>query len=249
MNIRWPLWIPVPRQDALLFIALALSTAYLLLGNFQNLPLIPSLSKLPTETTDIYLWLAAVTILNLSIVLKNSRNDYVFLTQQLIPCTITTLLIVAALAIIIALRNGVTWNTPWPEKTRYLLYSEIYAFVILNVSFLFKETSSPIRDISNDIRALKRILHSRPTGTEERQTISEQLINSAQSLASTFAKHATVLRGRVPIDATNYDLTLAAKTLADRAARLGPEALFKRLAEPDSEVTRLARGIIANATK
>jgi hypothetical protein len=253
MNIRWPLWIPAARQDAFLFVVLTICAGYLLLGHFQSLPIVPEFSKLPTQVGDVYFWLAATSILNYLIVIKNSRNDYIFLSQQLLPCAVTTLIIVGCLALIIAYRNGLSLESPNLEKARYLLYAEIHAFIILNVSFLFRETSSPIRDIANDIRCLDSILkRSREIAegdADQRQEQWSLFQSAARSLTSTFAKHATTMKARFEIGPTSYDLSTAAKAVDAQARALSPEILFKRLAEPDNELAKLVRAIVRNATR
>jgi hypothetical protein len=253
MNVRWPLWIPAPRQDVFLFFVLAICTAYLLLGNFQNLPIIPALSKLPTNVGEVYFWLAAITIFNFSMVLKNSRNDYIFVRQQLLPCAVTTFVIVICLALIIGYRSGLSLDSPVLEIARYLLYSEIHAFVILNVSFLFKETSSPIREIASDVRCLDKISKTSrkiaEAGAAERKEQWNILLYAVQSLASTFAKHGATMRGSFIIGQTSYDLTAAAKAVSDQARALGSEVVFKRLSDSNSELAGLVRGIVKNATK
>jgi hypothetical protein len=251
MNIRWPIWIPAARRDAFLFAVLAVCTGYLLLGHFQNLPLIPSIDRLPDQAREVYFWLAVVSLLNYSIVLKNSRNDYIYVSQQLLPCALTTLVVVSCLAVIIGYQNRLSSNTPTLENARYLLYAEIHAFVILNVSFLFKETSSPVREISNDVRALDQISRTSRTilDVDERREKWNTLFSAAQSLASTFAKHSAVMSAQFKIGQASYSLSGAAKAVADQVQTLGPEVVFKRLADPESELARLVRGIVANATK
>jgi hypothetical protein len=188
-------------------------------------------------------------VLNFAIVLKNARNDYIFIRQQLLPCALTTLVVVTCFAAIIAYRYGVSRDMPRPDQARYLLFAEIYAFVTLNISFLFKETSSPLKDVANDVRALHRIANSKATSAEQRQQQWSALTAAAKALTSSLAKHSATLTARFDVDGTKYDLAGAAKAVGDLADKLAPEVTAKRLADRNSELSQLVRGVVANVAR
>ena len=245
MNIRRPLWLPIPKNDVFFFVIQVAAVGTLLTGGFKNLPIVPSFSEMPTTREKVWLWLGALVVINYRIIFKQARNDYVYGAQAVFPSVVTFTLF--SCIFLFAVRGqgvSISWSVPTNvDNFRVALYSQIYVFVALNISFLFKDNSSPIKDIANEIQWLRQQWRRRATlpnlAQTERQELSVRFKEVLQALDTALAKNAASLAS-----AGKQGIRQQVGQALSLMQSLGPEAAFGDLKKEHTELNDAVKRIV-----
>jgi hypothetical protein len=248
MNIRWPLWLPATAKDFGFFLIQFAAIAYLLLGHFSNLPLIPTFDKMPTNPKELYLWLLVVSVINWLVVIKYARNDYIFYINALLPSLFTWILFTVIFTLAVWQADpSIHWGHFGSNKnSRLLLYGQVYVFVILNISLLFKDNNSPVRDIAKEIQYVHDLWRRRkdlPSRSQaERQESFENLAAVLEALRAALIKNAASF-----VQRTKQSAGVRIKERVEKAISLlkdrGTENTFKELSNDGSELFNVLKPI------
>jgi hypothetical protein len=245
MNLRWPLWLPIPRNDVFFFVVQVVAVGALLMGGFKNLPVVPAFNEMPVALQSVCLWLGSLTVINYFTIFKQARDDYVFATQAAFPSFLTFALFSCIFLFAVAGQGvSVSWSDlANSDNLRVLLYSQFYVFVALNISFLFKDNSSPVKDIANEIQWLRKqwlrreILPNLPQA--ERQKLSVHFQDVLQALNAALGRNAALLAS----DGNNeirQKVGQALKLMQDQ----GSEAAFDDLKREHSDLNVVVKYIV-----
>jgi hypothetical protein len=248
MNIRWPLWLPATKRDFVFFAVQFAALAFLLLGHFNNLPVIPAFNQMPTNPKDIYLWLLAITIANYLIILKNARNDYIAVHNALFPCAMTLVLFTAIFVWAIS-KNANPINFSYiasGNNFRTLLYAQVHIFVVLNVSFLFKDNSSPVKDIARELQWIRDVWRRRKSLSQLDQSQRQTLYNSLGDVLKAFK--ASLLKNSASFEKVQKrSMQPPISQRVEEAIKLlgnqGSEVAFQELEKNGSELNETIKAI------
>jgi hypothetical protein len=244
MNIRWPLWLPATNKDVTFFVIQVASIICLLLGHFNDLPVLPRFDQLPNDPGNVTLWCTVISCLNYLIINKNARNDYISIHESIMPTLITWAIFSAIFFVVYYL-----WGAPvdWSHsktiiKWKAFVYAQICLFVTLNISFLFKDNNSPIREISKELLSIRRIWRRRSTipssSQQERQGAFVNLEVVLQALRATLIKNAALF-GRHNRKMSAAEMTERVEEASRHLRTLGPENSFKDLVNDKSELATI----------
>jgi hypothetical protein len=241
MNIRWPLWLPATTKDLAFFLVLFGALVFLLLGQFNSLPLIPTFDQMPTSPGALYLWLLAITAANYLIVVKHARNDYISISEAAFPSAVTWALFTAFFLLAVTIHGlSIDWSN-WAsnENFRTLLYAQVHVFVVLNISLLFKDNNSPVRDIAREIQSIREVSRRRKElpglSQEERKNRFHDLGSVLEALKAGLAKNAASFN-KSHGQTSGRRISQCVDEAIELLRSEGPEIAFHELSRDDSKL-------------